>query len=706
MTDNNPLVNPVLSSRSDKSLSKKQERKSKYADLAIQGTNNSSIASKRSVELLYLPKLNKDDKTTKSEYFKWFVPKNIKRSPCINRGYWLRLHAIRSRLKSILESNNGKKLLVINLGCGFDPLPFELLDRSNKSAECFQDTISFIDVDYSDLLVNKIKIIENSQELSQIITREQSSHISEDTLITKNYRTAPCDLNDSQAFEILSQDESLNLNDTNVIKIFIAEVSLAYMKPSNADGIISICSKIPNSHFVILEQLIPEGPYEPFAKQMLKHFRNNDSPLQSVLTYPTINSQLERFKKLGFPIINAGDMLNLWKQLPLETRSKIETIQPFDELEEFHLFAHHYILLHATNDTLFRFTDDYKFPSQVHAPLLSERSLKIKLTHEELNIKRSFGSSYVSKGTKNQITYHGGCNPTRLNETLIITPLHTEGSPSEEGYQIQTIKNDDPNFKKRMNHTFVNGIIIGGREAPHRPIYETIKFNGNSEYSYGMELPHGIERHRHCAVNVSENEILVFGGKVHSTPDAYRKDAFLSYDISKDEYTEVPYYTAIHTTPPCLIGSSMSYDKERNIGVILGGQLFKDDSFSDKLYKFSYCSRKKEITILDVFSNPLFQRYGSKCVFINDHQIMIVGGTSPEIVFNDRTTIITVDILTAKINSIPIPRNIWEESQVFLVGFELLKISETKVLIFAGGATCYGFGSVSNVGIEITLPST
>jgi len=83
-----PLVNPTLSSL--KGQQTKKERKLKYADLAVQGTNNSSIASKRSVEAIYLSKLgvnqsiNEDGES--SEYFKYFVPKLVNRSPCINRG--------------------------------------------------------------------------------------------------------------------------------------------------------------------------------------------------------------------------------------------------------------------------------------------------------------------------------------------------------------------------------------------------------------------------------------------------------------------------------------------------------------------------------------------------------------------------------------------------------------------------------------------
>lgn len=38
--------------------------------------------------------------------------------PLINRGYWLRMHAIEQVVKRFLEDENGKSKVVVNLGCG------------------------------------------------------------------------------------------------------------------------------------------------------------------------------------------------------------------------------------------------------------------------------------------------------------------------------------------------------------------------------------------------------------------------------------------------------------------------------------------------------------------------------------------------------------------------------------------------------------
>ena len=74
-------------------------------------TNNSSIVSKRSVERLYYPE---------PYFFRYFVKKPQRRSPLINRGYWMRMHAIDTVIQRFLDNGklSHKRKVVINLGCG------------------------------------------------------------------------------------------------------------------------------------------------------------------------------------------------------------------------------------------------------------------------------------------------------------------------------------------------------------------------------------------------------------------------------------------------------------------------------------------------------------------------------------------------------------------------------------------------------------
>jgi tRNA wybutosine-synthesizing protein 4 len=77
---------------------------------SLRQTNNSSIVSKRSVERIYYP--------NEPQFFRHFVKKPQRRSPLINRGYWLRMKAIDQVVRQFLEQESEKQKVVINLGCG------------------------------------------------------------------------------------------------------------------------------------------------------------------------------------------------------------------------------------------------------------------------------------------------------------------------------------------------------------------------------------------------------------------------------------------------------------------------------------------------------------------------------------------------------------------------------------------------------------
>lgn len=110
MAENAPIDPPRRSiPRRPKKVKLIDPAKQKRDDF-IMDTNNSSIVSKRSVEKLYY--------AHEPQYFQHFTGKFKRRSPLINRGYWLRMRAIEHTVEKFLEEPSGKKKLVINLGCG------------------------------------------------------------------------------------------------------------------------------------------------------------------------------------------------------------------------------------------------------------------------------------------------------------------------------------------------------------------------------------------------------------------------------------------------------------------------------------------------------------------------------------------------------------------------------------------------------------
>lgn len=659
----------------------KQERRKKYADLAIQGTNNSSIASKRSVELLYLSKISETDGKPPREYFKYFVRKSPKRSPCINRGYWLRLHAIRSRLDSVVEGTDDD-IVVVNLGCGFDPLPFQILDQHNPSSEKYRGRVRFVDVDYSDLISEKVRIIRETAELAKILG---PSSLKQEGVAygTDSYIAVSCNLNYPKSFRDLLN--TFRLNDPKIVKVFVAEVSLAYMSSGHADDIIAACGEMPNSHFLLLEQVTPAGPSEPFAKQMLKHFKKNNSPLLSVQKYFTTEVQKDRFIRLGFPRVNAGNMFKLWQTVNPAERMKVQSVELFDEMEEFHLFCHHYLICHATNQNSFVFEDLYRFS-------LSAAAAQIDVRHdaqfEMLNdsISRKFGASAtLVPHQSDSIWYFGGSSPGRLDEMLridaktgAIASLNTTNNPPARMCHTLTSLGDS----KRL-------LLVGGRQGPQTGYEDSWILDTSSHtWSEGPKLPEA--RYRHCAALV-DDQIIICGGVTTGAP-------FLRYDINTNTFHPCPAEGLDVDRPLC--SAAMDYHPASQLGIIVGGST-DELNVSDALYVYTY--RDDKIQVQKTIRHPLFQRYGAKANFISDHEILIVGGTSPETLFGADTSIIVVHLHTGKITGIAIHREIWQDQPLFLVGCELITVSAAEHIVVGGGATCYGFGSVYNKGFKLRL---
>lgn len=656
---------------------KKQFQKKKFADLAVQGTNNSSIASKRSVELTYLPKLGVGSNAEKLQpgkpYFRYFVPKKIKRSPCINRGYWLRLHAVRSHIESILDSCQ-ENITIINLGCGYDPLPFEMLDPQNPQYSRYSNRLNFIDIDYPDLLNIKSGVIKETPELLSIIGGIDPTETN--MIISERYKTIPCDLYDMPAFEALLKSE--NLGHPNTIKIFIAEVSLAYMKHEKADDIIASCSKFPNSHFIMLEQIIPVGEYEPFSGRMLKHFSKNESPLQTVTKYQTIESQIERFRRYNFTNVNAGDMFQLWNSLSSNVHSKIENIEPFDELEEFHLFCHHYMICHATNNEQFKFNESIKFREPEVLPSLPISGLRID-SIDKIGFSKRFGSSVISKDS---IIYTGGASPYRSDEADVI---------NLEECTIETLSNMKlPDA--RVCHSYdslMDGkldILIGGRKAPHQPFNDVFIFEKQTaSWEKVATLDYPI--YRHATSSLSNDKLLLFGGNF------CLKEPFLTITVKSETQIVVRSINCPDSIKSS-IGAAMCYNEASNDVIILGGSS-NGTEVSDKLIIMSYDDKSETLTVKKEVTNDLFKRYGSKIINLTDDEYLVVGGTSPDRLFDASNSIITYNSRSDEIKSVRIPDHIWQGDELMLVGFELQKLNG-KIIIFGGGATCYGFGSVNN----------
>ncbi|CCE85212.1 Piso0_004794 [Millerozyma farinosa CBS 7064] len=663
-----------------KSTLVKAKKRELYHDKQVQGTNDYSIVSKRSVEKFYTSKLNPEC----HEWFKHVVAEDRRRSPSINRGYWIRMESIRRFVDNIIESRDfsDQKISIINLGCGYDTLPFQLLGFYKKQGNGIN--LEFIDIDYPDLLKKKLQLVKSSEEMMSLIGDDnmvlnQDNNFDIYLFSSNNYKLVACDLKNEKLYE-----QMLNNLGAATIKIFISEVSLAYMKPEHADSIISCSSKIPNSHFLILEQILPCGRFHFFAQKMLYHFAHLGSPLNCVETYPSKEHQIDRFKQF-YSNAEVRDLFEIWNELvDLQTKKKVKEVEDFDEWEEFIVFCQHYTLLHANN----RGKSFYNINTPEMPEIESiDRAIKIKtIASNDNHLKKKFSSACF---VDNELLLFGGAFQTRVNDLVSISVneqrntrlIHVEGSIP----------------RARMAHTLTeiddkSCILIGGRSSPSVYLKDSYIFR-NNEWLRLPDMKEG--RRRHSCVKVNSSQFLIFGGL--KDDHGAGASAFIMYDSFKNDFIDMDIQGSI----PNLSSCGMYYDGISNIGYICGGMSNDiDPQVSDALYTFEVLDGnviKIEIT----YKHAQFRRIGPNISLLSDGRLLIVGGVSPLKLLNQFNTVVTYNIKSKVFEEVEVTSEVWKDSPPLFIGFSMAKTPHSVICV-GGGAVCYSFGSAYSSTYEIS----
>lgn len=707
------LLSPEQLQKQQRKIQKDQRRK-QFHDISVQGTNDYSIVSKRSVEKLY-----NHNASTSPHYFHHFVKKHARRSPAINRGYWTRMEAIKRLSYQIIQNAvaKGQKCCVVNLGAGYDPLAFSYLDPNNKELDA-KGLVQFVDVDYPDLNKIKIDMIRQSEELKQIIGEEErdATTFQGVDLRTKNYTVLSCDLKNINLFT--SQLEYLHLDDPAIVKIYIAEVSIAYMLPKHADPVIRATSQFANSHFLCLEQILPAGPHQAFARTMLSHFAKLNSPLNCVETYHSLDLQKQRFLDQGYGAVSeAMDLNNFWKNLDLETKQRIAGVEAFDEWEEFVVFGQHYLILHASNVDFPLFDKPITSTEQVEEAVSSTTDDGFKFSIQQTAEERKFHASTVL--SNKTIITHGGASISRL-DSILSTTTAAAASP----ITIASSSEGSSQPCARLSHTLTSlgdtdsnqtVFLCGGRTAPNKPLSDTWKLTSKSSdssssssssrlWTWEQSIPLPEPRFRHSTFLDSHGEIYVFGGS--SDGNSQASSPFIKLNRLTNQWEDVPVVIStdlvleplksLHSAAVCLRGDN---------GVIIGGMDMTTFQTSSTLYAFQITDRG--IVIKSAWDHPLFNRFGARAEYIGDNdEVVLIGGVSELMCHNQSNSIIKINGASNEkkkdIQLVTIPQECWAKVPLF-VGFQFVKLGNDKLVCLNGGAVCYSFGSVWNDYLIIDL---
>lgn len=656
---------------------KKAARRKEYADLQVQGTNNSSIVSKRSVESIYTTELFPE----LGKWFHLFVPKLKRRSPAINRGYFVRMESIRQQIHQIESSSPQTRVNIVNLGCGFDPLPFQLLHLN-------RDKYIIYDIDYPTLVQNKLNVIRNSSEILEVVDSDNGGR--DDGFIYKsnNYNLIGCNLKDCELYK-----KQISYLDSTIPTIFIAEVSLAYMKWEDADKVIEMSSQIANSHFLILEQIIPDKG--SFSKKMLGHFSKLRSPLQCVEHYPTKKHQKDRFRRY-YSHVTVRNMVETWLELvPDEVKRKVADIEMFDEWEEFIMFGHHYVLVYGRGEgegskdceTDFVSDSETNKDSETHSETHSETNKKLE-TDDQFIMKPSSQPQLELKSPASccidgKVVTFGGLDQGRSDKTF------------EDGVFVDVEYKPEP----RMAATFTTidqgsaGILIGGRTRPGNDLCDVYKYK-QGQWVKLQSLPMGISRHQ--TVSINDQEVLVVSGN-KSIP-------ILVYNHHKQTFAAMTCKGDQNEQFAAICSASIGYDNNTNTGIIIGGETDRDiPEVNSDIIQFHIEGNEFIWRKLGHNHQSVMLRIGPMMEMVycdNGIKAVVIGGVSVGEHLGRDNSVVTVTVRGEAVEVKAVEVENWDDHSAMLVGANSVSVGD-KICVVGGGAVCSSFGTEYNGAWEV-----
>ena len=399
-----------------------------------------------------------------------------------------------------------------------------------------------------------------------------------------------------------------------------------------------------------------------------------------------------------------------------EQRIQLNAIEPFDEWEEFALFACHYFLLLAVNSSTSAaqvaqlggsLGADVKLLDGLNVlpRTVSDLSPNLQWKHlAQAPTQRRYGA--ISYAGDNILGHHGGLGAQRrLQSTDVYALANRSISVGPSDAPVPSIA-----IEARMCHTITKvgssgSLLVGGRASPDHA-FGDCWFRSGKKWNRVKDLPAAL--YRHCATFVgSEGEssgVLVYGGR--SNHSAVMND-WLLWKVSVG-------WTKLHCTGDILkprFGAAM-VTVSSTAGIILGG-IGEDGTILSELWEWSIenlgtnpriivTNQSHQVTASSL-SYVVF-RFGASLVW-SQSGLLLVGGISSRILLQDRYDVIGLIpsrgespqehfLLQPSLAKDPS----YNEHRHLLVGHSTASYVD-GIITVGGGAVCFSFGTYWNTGI-------
>lgn len=408
--------------------------------------------------------------------------------------------------------------------------------------------------------------------------------------------------------------------------------------------------------------------------------------------------------------MDAVDLLAFWSSMITEEeRVYLESVEPFDEWEEFFLFCQHYFILYAWTGEgrygPFRYEGmrwkggEYCYFPDHRPHYLRSQSSEDSRVEEGLDaeftasclLKRWFGAAAEWGGGK--LVYHGGLGTkTRIGTSLLIAEEH------EKNHEISLRGNPGPSA--RMCHSLTRIapgklLLVGGRTSPGQALNDVwLLESGN--WRRVQNLPSG--RFRHSAATVGNGRVLICGGK---REDNVILDEWLLWNEA-DGWQKLT--VEADRKPSPRFGAVLCWT-DKAYGMLSGGMDAKGQVLGD-MWRLEITKGDKGYKVMVLWSfvnllstRSLLRRFGARAVYLGAGRVLIVGGVSGGALIKSEDEVVEIHCEKVTVRAIDVAYQQPEDKIPLLIGHEVVLAGKDKICVVGGGGVCFSFGGCFNEGV-------
>ncbi|XP_002435097.2 leucine carboxyl methyltransferase 1 isoform X2 [Ixodes scapularis] len=281
--------------------------------------------------------VSKRDAVTKGywsdPYIQYFVKPSERKAPEISRGYYARVHGVKTLLDKFLKLV-GPDCQIVNLGAGFDTLFWRLMDDKAQFK-------SLVEVDLPAVTTRKVYYIRLRKPLLKgIVTEDDDVKVNSSDLHAGHYHLVGCDLRELDVFEAKVVHES-GL-DVSLPTLFIAECVLVYMSCDESSALLSWITR--NFPHAVLVTYDPVNMDDKFAEVMVENLKQRNCLLAGLQACTTLKTQEERIRSTGWEACTAWTMSQVYHSIPAPELHRVEKLEMLDEQELLEQLLTHYCL--------------------------------------------------------------------------------------------------------------------------------------------------------------------------------------------------------------------------------------------------------------------------------------------------------------------------------------------------------------------------